>query len=232
MSMKLDQYTIIARIFPAAISSIPFFVLYYYFLSDKIGNFLVELFDIKWLSDTTISVALIFLLIQLSRFTSKELYEKRIYSDGLGLPTTNYLLHADSFYSAEFTKKIHQKIFKDFNIDIPPARKEIFDVDGSRKQIVEAINLIRAMVGKGNLVQQHNIEYGFVRNVIGGAVIAVIISIFNLAVFYWLSFNLTAFILSGIIASTYFLLIGFGKRLINFFGVNYARVLIQEYMSK
>lgn len=230
--MKLDQYTIIARIFPATLSSVPFFVIYYFFLSDKIGNFLIDLLSVKWLSDITISVALIFLFIQLSRLISKELYEKRIYSDGLGLPTTNYLLHLDSFYSTDFTKKVHQKIFTDFNINIPSASKEVSNENESRKKITEAVNLIRVKVGKGNLVQQHNIEYGFVRNMIGGSVVAFIVSILNMAVFYWISFNLSAYILSGVVASIYLLVIGFGKRLINSFGVSYAKVLIQEYMSK
>ncbi|MDP3988058.1 MAG: hypothetical protein Q8P80_02845 [Candidatus Levybacteria bacterium] len=231
--MKIfSQYYVIARIFPATLSSVPFFILHYFFLRDRIGDFLIELSSIKWLSDVTISVALIFLLVQISRLISKEFYEKIIYSDGLGLPTTNYLLHLDSFYSAEFTKKIHQKIFNDFNINIPSAKKEISDEIGSRKKIAEAVNLIRTKVGAGNLVQQHNIEYGFIRNIIGGSVIATIVSILNAVIFYWIYFDKIAFILSGIIAIVYLLLVGFGKKLIHSFGTAYARVLIQEYMSK
>lgn len=230
--MKFNRYTIIARIFPAILSSIPFFVLHYFFLRDKIGNFLVELFNIKWLSDITISIALIFLLVQLIRFISKEFLERRIYSDGLGLPTTNYLLHLDSFYSPDFTKQIHQKIFYDFKISIPTIKKERFDEVISRKKIVEAVNLIRIKVGDGKLVRQHNIEYGFIRNMVGGSAIAATISILNMAIFRWVYFNLIAFILSDIVAILYLLLILFGKFLIKFFGIAYAKILIQEYMSK
>ncbi len=230
--MKLDQYTIIARIFPAIVSSISFFVLYYFLLREQIGSFLSELLSIQWISDITISVALIFLLVQLSRFISKELYEKKIFCDGLGLPTSNYLLHLDSFYSPDYTKKIHQKIYNDFNINIPSPKKELSNEIESRKIIAESVSLVRAKVGVGNLVQQHNIEYGFVRNIVGGSVIAATISVFNMAIFYWLNFNLTAFILSGILAILFLLPVGFGGRLIKSFGTSYARILIQEYMSK
>lgn len=201
-------------------------------MRDKIGDFLVELLSIKWLSDITISIALIFLLVQLSRMISKEFYEKRIYSDGLGLPTTNYLLHLDSFYSADFTKKIHQKIFDDFNINIPSAKKEISDEIESRKKITEAVNLIRMKVSAGNLVHQHNVEYGFIRNMIGGSAIATTVSILNTVIFYWIYFNQTALVLSGISTIIYLSLVIFGKKLVNSFGTAYARVLIQEYMSK
>jgi len=230
--MKWSQYILIARIFPAILTSVPFFILYYFFLSNRVGDFIMGLFAIKWFSDVTISIVLMFLLTQLDRFISKEFYEKKIYLDGLYLPTTNYLMHLDSFYSPEFTKKIHQKIYHDFNIEIPSIGAEIFSENDSRKKIKEAVNLIRIKVGKGNLVQQHNLEYGFIRNLIGGSIVGVIISLFNIVIFYWFYFTLSAFIMSCILAAIYLSLAGFGKYLIRSFGINYAEILIQEYMAK
>lgn len=230
--MKFDRYTIIARIFPAVLSSIPFFVLQFFFLNDRIGNFLEEILRVKWVSDVTISVALIYLLVQLSRLASKELYEKIIFFDGRNFSTTNYLLHLDNFYSSDFTEQIHKKIFNDFKISIPSLEQEKLDANESRKKIGEAVSLIRARVGGGDLVRQHNIEYGFIRNMIGGSVVAAIMSFINLIIFFWADFNQTAFIISAIVFIAYLVLIGSGERLINIFGTNYARVLIQEYMSK
>ena len=39
----------------------------------------------------------------------KELIEKELFSNGLRMPTTDYLLHSNSYFSSEYKSAIHQK---------------------------------------------------------------------------------------------------------------------------
>jgi len=229
--MKLDSYNLIARAFPAVLSIPPFFILYYFLLRPLIGNFIGELLTIKITSDITLPIVLFFLLMQLNRIVSKEIFEKRIFKDGLYFPTTNFLLHLNSYYTPRYTKKIHAKIKSDFGIDIPSKIAEIQDSEYTRRSIVEAVSHIRIKVGKGFLLGQHNSEYGFVRNFSGGNIIATVVSLLNIIIFLWIYPVNLALLMSCITFSSYLILSLFGKKMIISMGNNYAKVLIQEYMS-
>lgn len=229
--MKINSYTIIARLFPGIISVIPFFVLHFYFLRPSLGQFWGELLTLRVTSEITILAAFLFLFIQTSRYISKTLFEKIIFKNGLLLPSTNYLLYLDSHFSAEYTSLIRSKIKKDFKITLPSKQKEIEDDEKSRKRITEAVGHIRNKIGKGVLIGQHNAEYGFFRNLAGGAIIALIISIIDLSVFI-LSFNEIALWISAVMVMIYILIILFSKKLIIISGNDYAKKLIEEYMSK
>lgn len=229
--MKFDSYTLTARIFPSLLTSIPFFVLHFFYLRPILGQFWDQLLGIQIASDATILLAFLFLLTQLSRFISKEFFEKKFFSNGLKLPTTEFILHLGNHFSKDFTKKIHRKIKSDFKIELPNQRQEAYDNENSRQLAMEAVSQIRAKVGKGNLVGQHNSEYGFMRNLAGGSVLAVIMSIVNLVLFKFFFPNAAPFLLSLILTIMYLLVILFSKKLITVFGNNYAVVLIQEYMS-
>jgi len=196
-----------------------------------IGDFVGHVLAIQWISDVGLSFAIIYLFMQINRLISKEFFEKKMFSNGLNMPTTNYLMHSDPNLSFEYTKKIHLKIYEDFSIVIPSMQEELRNEKGSRQKISEAVALIRKKVGDGVLILQHNIEYGFVRNLIGGSVIAVIISVININIFSWVAYNQIALIISCILAFLYLCVVISSKWIVTTFGNNYASVLIQEYMA-
>ncbi len=229
--MKFDHYSIVARIFPAVLSSIPFFVLDFYYLGPTLGQFWEQLLAIQIVSDVTISLAFLYLLVQASRYISKGLFQSKMFNDNLSFPTTNYLLHLDSHYSPEYTAKIHAKIRADFKIKIPSREQELNDTERSRKLIAEAVGQIRARVKDGHLTAQHNAEYGFSRNLAGGAIIAFFISLIDGLLFGRLFYNTTALWISGIMAILYLLIILFSRKIISAFANDYAKKLIEEYMS-
>lgn len=219
-----------ARVFPAILSSFPFFVLHFFYLSPKLGQFWGDLLDVKIVSNVTVALVLLFFLMQLNRYISKTVFEKRIFADGLYLPTTDYLLHLDAHFSPEYTRGVHEKIKRDFNIEIPPAHEEARDDKRSRKIIAEAISHIRGKVRDGRLVGQHNAEYGFVRNLAGGAVIALVMALIDSVIFSLLLPNAIAIWVSVILAAVYIVIVVFAKKMIVSFGQDYGRILIQEYM--
>lgn len=229
--MKFDKYDIFARVIPAILASLPFFTLHYFLLSPALGAFWGQLLGLKVASDVTFVFALLFLSMQLNRIVSKEVFEKRIYDDGLRFPTTDFLLHLHSFFSVDYTHKIHNQIKSDFDIDIPTRHSEIKDENKSRRLIREAMSHIRAKVGKGNLLGQHNLEYGFIRNFSGGNVVATTISILNMIIFKWIYPNNIALTVSSVSFFIYLILSLFAVKMIGIVGKSYAKVLIQEYMA-
>lgn len=231
IDMKFDTYTLVARFFPAVINGIPLFVIYYFSLRPLLSDFFTELLGLTIISDVTVAIALVFFLAQINRYMSKEIFEKRIFSEGLHFPTTSSLLHGDTTFSAPFTLQVHTKVYSDFSMSIPSAEDERSDEMQSRKVISEAVMRVRSKVGKGTLTHQHNIEYGFIRNLVGGAIFASITSLIGVMLFATLAAHEPALILSAVLLVLYVLILIFGKRLITNYGMAYAKVLIQEYMS-
>lgn len=229
--MRFDKYDIFARVFPSVLASVPFFTLHYYLLSPVLGAFWGKLLELKVASDITFVFALLFLSMQLNRIVSKEVFEKIIYDGGLRFPTTDFLLHLHPHFSREYTQKIHKQIQTDFGINIPTRRSEIQDEEKSRKLITEAITHIRAKVGKGNLLGQHNLEYGFIRNFSGGSVVATSVSLLSIIIFRWVYPNSMAFTVSCASFFVYLALSFFATKMIESVGRSYAKVLIQEYMT-
>ena len=230
--MKFNSYTLTARIFPAILSAIPFFALHFYYLRPILGEFWNELLGFQVVTDVTLSLVFLFLLLQLNRLVAKELFEKRFFQDGLYLPTTDFLIHLDSYFSPEYTRRIHAKITNDFGITIPSLREESENPNRSRSIIKEVMGLIRNKIAEGRLVSQHNAEYGFFRNLVGGAFVALVMSIANIIIFWSFEIDGTAIWVSAVSSFIYLIIVLFGKKIITFAGRGYAKILIEEYMSQ
>lgn len=230
--MRINAYTIFARILPAIISSVPFFALHYFFLRPVIGEFWGELLGLEVASNATIAVALFFLLIQMNRLISKSLFEKRRGGNATSFPSIDFLLHMDTHFSPEHTKRIHEKIKSDFGIDIPSVAEEELNQARSKQRIAEALSLVRARVGDGILVRQHNAEYGFARNLAGGSILAFCVSLFNVALFTWVYPDSIAFGVSYFSLPVYAIIFFFVRRIMRSASNAYAEILIQEYLLK
>ena len=146
------------------------------------------------------------------------------------MPTTQFMLFSNDEYSAQKKKHIRDKVKSDFNFDMPSLETEQSDEVEAKKLIAEAVGLIRNKVKDGNLLLQHNMEYGFFRNLIGGSVFGLIVSIIGVVYFHNVNAHF-GFTLSSILLSMVFLsLLLFSKRIINYFGRLYAKRLFIEYL--
>lgn len=228
--MKPNAYTLFARIFPGTIGVIPFLVLYFCAIRPLIGELVDKIFGLRIISDVTIPFVLFYLFIQLAKYLSKELYQKRMFKNGLTLPTTNFLLHLDTHFTKEFTDRIHKKILSDFGIRISNIKAELVDPIHHQKTICEAVSCICGKMKGGYLIGQHNTEYGFWRNLAGGSVISLVASIGNTVIFIWLYPDESAMYISIILGILYLIYLLFAKKLITHFGEEYAKILIREYM--
>lgn len=225
-----DKYEIIARILPATIVLIPFLLFTMKCDISSLSLFLQDLLKVKIIGNLTISLVLLYLLSQINRFLGKFIFERIYFKDELEMPTTIFMLFSDSKLSKKYKMQIRAKVKADFNIDLPNELDEEVDLLESKKMIIEAVGLIREKVQGGRLLLQHNIEYGFTRNLIGGSIVGVLMSIFdviyfsnvNSNVFYWLSLALGIF---------FVLLLVLRTSIINHFANQYAKRLFIEYID-
>lgn len=230
--MNINEYYIKARLFPTILTSIPILSLYYFGFSEKLIEFMTFLEGYKWASDITLSIAIIYFLIQINRFISKELFQNLFFKEELNMPTTNLLLNSNSTLAKSIKSQIVQKIATDFNILLLDTNSENNDEEEARKTISSAVAQIRNTTRDNSMLLQHNIEYGFVRNLIGGSVLAVLISVFNIFLFQYTFSNSFAFKLNLIFLIIYILPVILSKYLINKYGKYYAKILFEQYLKK
>lgn len=229
--IKTTQYFIKARLFPTIICAVPLLTLYYFGFSEKIIEFIDFLKGYKWLSDITISIAIIYFLTQINRFIAKELFQNIFFKDEHNMPTTDYLLHSSTFFAENTKLRIRKKIKDSYDIELLDKQKEDENQLEARKTIVEAVAQIRNSTRDNQLLLQHNIEYGFVRNLIGGSALSLIICIFNLYFFKEVVENSLAFSISAIFALLYAAPILFSKYLVKKYGRYYAKVLFEQFLK-
>ncbi|MCK4357899.1 MAG: hypothetical protein KAW92_04025 [Candidatus Cloacimonetes bacterium] len=229
--MKFDKYSRTARIYPSIIILIPFLVFTIYCDIENLKVIFDDLLKVKIIGNITISIVLLYLLSQINRFLGKFLFERYIFHNELEMPTTNLLLFSNSEFSKEYKIQIREKINSDFQLNMPSKQDESENLENTKKRIVEAVGLIRQKVKNGRLLLQHNIEYGFARNLIGGAILGVVMSIFD--VFYFFKLNNVIIGWFSVVLTIFFLtLLVLHKPIINHLGNQYTKRLFQEYLQK
>jgi|SRR6185312_2960226 len=229
--MKVDTYYFKARLFPTVITSIPLFVFVIQVLKPLYGESLKNIFDIlPMLTSLGIYAGLVFLSVQINRFVSKEIFQRFFFKEDIDMPTTNYLLWSNVFFAVDTKKAISEKIFSSFNITLLNPAEEQQDDLRARNLIVHAVSQIKNKLRNNAVLFQHNIEYGFIRNLIGGSLIAVLFSI--AIIIYAIIYRDGTLRNTGLILLIiYSLPIIFSKMLITKYGRYYAKVLYEQFMS-
>lgn len=229
--MKFDKYTLKARVFPSVIIIVPFLVFTLNCNIDGLKNVFDDLLKVKIIGNVSVSLALLFLFTQVNRFIGKFLFENYMFKNETEMPTTNFMLYTNSEFSREYKNKIRQQIKSDFQITLPSEKDEIDDLSYAKKRIVEAIGLVRQKVKNGRLLLQHNIEYGFMRNLIGGSIFGLIMSLVLIFYFNSTPKEIISFMGYGL-GFFYFIMLIFHRSIIRYLGNQYARRLFQEYLQK
>jgi len=229
--MKVDTYYFKARLFPTVITSIPLFVFVTQVLNPLYGESLKTVYDIlPMLTSLGIYAGIVFLSVQINRFVSKEIFQGFFFKEDINMPTTNYLLWSNVFFAVDIKRAIKEKILSSFNITLLNPVEEQQDDLRARSLIVHAVSQIKNKLRGNAVLFQHNIEYGFVRNLIGGSLIAILFSIAT--IIYAIIYGDGTLRNTGIILLIiYSLPIIFSKMLITKYGRYYAKVLYEQFMS-
>jgi hypothetical protein len=227
----MNIYYFKARLFPTVLTSIPAIILYNRFVSSLYHEKLENIFLVlPTITDIILSSAIVFLLVQVNRFLSKEIFQKLYFKDEINMPTTNLLLKSNYELETSIKQKIEDKIKNKFGINLLSETNESVDALRARKLIVTAVSQIRNILRDNSLLLQHNIEYGFFRNLIGGSFLAFVISVIILIHSYCYC-NLTTRNLGWILAVAYFLPILFSKLIIDRYGKYYAKILYEQFLT-
>lgn len=226
MTKHFNIYTIKARLFPALLCSIPFIVIWHYTGNPYFPSDLKRVIFSISVGEITLTIILTYVLSQVNRQISKILFEQKSQ-----FPTTLMLLPSSNEISAEFRKKISEKLNTDFRIALPTLEDEQKDMTSTKNRIGEITALIIHKVGSGTLLLQHNIEYGFIRNLIGGSVLAFIASLVGTLIFCFILKNPMLTLIMCFLAVAYILPIVFSKLLLNKYSKDYASILFREYIG-
>lgn len=217
-------YKFRARILPATLSFIPLIltgcVLSLEYLERKYAFTITGLIIILWplLSE---------LLYRVFVSNSKKLEEQLFLSRKM-FPTTELLLWENSFYSKQHKVVFSKKVQEEFGLSLPTQKLELEDKKEAIAEINSVIAMVKSKMINHPLVLNHNISYGFTRNLIGGVPFAIGSSLIGLAIGIWLKSYVLAVLLSLILIG---LMILYWKRknLLKRVAFSYARQLIDEY---
>ena len=227
----MNIYYFRARLMPTALTCIPLFILVHSVILKNYGGTLTPILSIlPILSSMGISFALVFLLTQINRTLSKEIFQRFYFKDEINMPTTNFLMWNNKHYEASIKEKLRLKIYTMYDIELHTPVDEAADEESSRKRIMVAVSQIRNNLRDNTLLFRHNIEYGFFRNLLGGCVIAIVLSI--LIVFYAnYHSNNTLFYLGIILIIVYAIPLLLSKKILSVYGNNYAKILFEQFLS-
>ncbi|MES2827389.1 MAG: hypothetical protein V4687_04520 [Bacteroidota bacterium] len=227
----MNKYYFRARLLPTALTCVPLFILVHSVILKNYGDTLTSILSIlPILASTGISFALVFLLTQVNRILSKEIFQRFYFKDEINMPTTNYLLWSNGYYEPVIKEKLRLKIHSMYDIELHSPSDETADEESSRKRIMVAVSQIRNNLRENPLLFQHNIEYGFFRNLLGGSVIAIIISI-SLALYANSHDDKNLFFIGITMILVYAIPLLFSKKILSIFGNNYAKILFEQFLS-
>jgi hypothetical protein len=229
--MMTNPYFIRARLFPTVLTVIPLLIVVNKVVSALYYESLRNIYDVlPFITNLGLSAALIFLCIQINRLLAKEIFQRLYFTEEINMPTTNHLLWKDSFFDKSIKDNIRSKIKDKFGITLMSDTDEVSNEITSRKQITTAVSQIRNSLRGNKLLFQHNIEYGFFRNLIGGCLLAVICSIILIL---WGQYrNESSIKITGIILLCIYLIpILFSRFLIRKFGNYYSKILYEQFLT-
>ena len=230
--MSIDEYALKARFGPALLTMIfPIMVFNHFYASAEFSKFVGDVMGAKLISNITISAICLYFFAEFGRIIGKNVFERRFFLDESAMPTTNFLLHADSTFSPEYKEKLRDRIQSEFGLALATAQEEAQDTDMARTRIVEAMALVRKSLTESKALNQHNIEYGAMRNAIGGSVLGVVLSLANVWFFSQVVSHDLAVVLSGVAFGLYLVLIASSRITVRFYGQNYAKILYREFMG-
>ena len=220
-----SKYSLEARAFPTLVGLLPFYILQYVYLKDLIP---FEVFAVNIVGNISLSLVLLYFVSEfLVRYPSM-LFEDKIFNKKNNFPTTNFLLFNNKEYTENRKIQIRERLKKDFSIELLNKADELKDEKEARMRIKEAVGLIISVVKGGHLVIKQNIAYGFVRNLWSASILGVVFSA-ALIVFSFGN-SLCLYNISAILLILYLVYLLFGKLIVIYFGENYARRLINEYL--
>ena len=228
--MNLDRYYLLARLIPALLTSIPALILYHALLMPKLEVLFSHMQLLTQGTGISFSIALVFLWVQLSKLTGRSIFQKLIFQDELQMPTTNFLLYTNTFFTPETKRKIRQKVEDHYQLRLYDFKKERQQELNARKQICLAVSQIREELRQNKMLLRHNIDYGFFKSLISGSLLASGLSLCGWLLSKFIPALLPFSELLLILGLLYFIPVLFCRSIMEHFGHYYSKVLYEQFL--
>lgn len=223
-----DWYYVKARLFPTALTVIPILFLYLQFIHPLIFNFSIAHDVIGILKGVAAWSAITFLLVHVTRSIGKFAVQKFTYDNEIKMPTTEYLLFSNHSFSKERKERIRSRITQKYSIIFSNEESEKEEELEARKKIIEGVNYVKNATRGNKAIEQHNREYGFVRNLTGGCMLAILFSLLGVVCAY--NFAPESIINYSMLAAIYIVIFLWCILIIKNYGSNYAKILFEQFM--
>ncbi|AEI52157.1 hypothetical protein [Runella slithyformis] len=228
----MDKYYVKARLLPTILTALPLVAVYLFILSPYLAEYLKKILPyLPTVGDISFSVGIVMFLVQVNRTLSKELLQSNYFKGETKMPTTDFLLFSHNEYSTETKGKIRKKIKEHFDMEMFDAQREAADEIRSRFLIKEAVGQIRVLLKDNEMLLNHNIEYGALRNFLGGCIQAVFFSLVLIIKALFFPYDKGLLIVAVIFLVIYGSFLLMSKWLIQKYGNNYARILYQQFLA-
>ena len=213
-------------------TAFPAIVFYNNFIAPLYNDNLANVYStLPFLTNATFSAAIVFLLTQLNRFCAKELFQRVYFQDELNMPTTNHLLWKDSFFDDAIKRKVRTKIKDKYDITLLSPQEEQAEEPRARRLVSTAVSQIRITLKDNAMLFQHNVEYGFFRNLVGGSALATVFSLLILIFAYIKAYNQLKLI-AVLLLIVYLVPIFLSKFFIKRYGDYFSKILYEQFLSQ
>jgi hypothetical protein len=172
----VDGYDLKARVAPAAINFFPaLFTIYYCFPALYNSPLLAA-------GSGLIGVAVIYLCSMLNRYLGLR-EQNRLWLSWGGAPSTRFIRWRDLLFSTEQKKRIRTALFNEFHLQLLSEDQEMKNSEKADECISRAFLDVKEYLRKHEqavLVDKHNVEYGFARNLYAGRYIVAVAAVIGL----------------------------------------------------
>lgn len=213
------------------IASLPLIILTFFLIEDPQTEGLVNyILNVKFATEVTITIAILFFFSQFIRITSKY-FQNKYFIHSKGFPTTYLLTYADNTFSSSLKDSFRMKVEDKFNLKLLDSSEEATNQDEANKLIDESVRQIIVILGDNKLIKWHNIWYGFIRNIIGGVVFGLFFGLLGIIFGILLLHEYLLVYVSVSLCIIYLVIFIFRKPLIIQVAEDYAKKLIAEFMA-
>lgn len=179
--MKLfNRYIFFARYLPGLITLLPASLIYFYITKEyakyKLSDYMLSVPFFCGVSATFIITYFVSMVTR--EFGS--LLEARYFHKRMGFPSTYNLLWSGTKLSRQDKQRYAEKIKREFQLSLFDEHQEASDRDEAIRLLNQASRLLSTKYQQNAQVKEANIAYGFARNVSGGALISLPLSIIGI----------------------------------------------------
>ncbi|MDQ3099948.1 MAG: hypothetical protein M3R08_01055 [Bacteroidota bacterium] len=227
-----DSYYLKARLMPAALTSISVAYVVSDFIQPALSSALAT--SITYLPTTLTAVlitGIVFLLVQINRVVSKEVVQRFYFRDEERMPSTEYMLWSNTHYEEGVKAELHDRIHTSFGMRPLSKHEEAKDSTRARKVITMCVSQIRNGLRDNRQLLQHNIEYGFMRNLLGGCFCAALVALGAFIYCKWIG-EVSLQFRYLVLVVLYILPLFLSRFIIKRYGHYYAKVLFEQFLSR